>query len=81
MRVIMLGEFGEEGFDLGFQLGDAFGVGLLDGFRFDKSNGEQILIRHLRIADDLAAIFADEFGAVFASVPMFAVLVDDHGKV
>ena len=84
MRVIMgLGKFGEEGFDLGFQLGDAILVGRLDGGGccFDKSDREQILVSHLRVSDDLASIFADEFAEVFASVPVFALRVDNHSKV
>ena len=78
-----LGEFSEEGFDLGFEFGDAVGLGRHDGFGrwFHESNGEQVLVRHVGVADDLAAIFADKFGAVFVSVPVFAVLVDNHVSV
>ena len=78
-----LRKFSEEGFDLGFEFGDAVGLGRHDGFGrwFHESNGEQVLVRHVGVADDLAAIFADKFGAVFVSVPVFAVLVDNHVSV
>lgn len=76
--VIMLGEFGEEGGDLGFELGDALGVGLLGGGRGHLGDGKQILVRHLGVAEDLAAVFAEEFEAVFASRPGLALGVLDH---
>jgi len=80
--VIMLGKFSEEGFDLGFEFRDSLGVCLFGGDRLGHvlGNREQILVRHVGVAHYLAAVFADEFEAVFASVPVFALGVDNHGK-
>jgi hypothetical protein len=78
----MLRKFSEEGFDLGFKFRDAVGVRLLGHDRLGDvlGDGEQILVRHLSVAQHLAAVFADKLESVFASVPVFALGVDDHGK-
>lgn len=78
----MLGQFSEEGFDLGFEFGDAGRVGLLGGDRLGHvlGNREQVLVRHVGVAEHLAAVFADEFEAVVASSPGLALGVLDHGK-
>ena len=78
----MLGKFRDEGFDLGFEFRNAVGVCLFGGDRLGHvlGNREQVFVRHLSVADYLAAVFADKLEAVFASVPVFALGVDDHGE-
>ena len=78
----MLRKFSEEGFDLGLKFSDAVGLGLLGDDRLGDvlGNREQILVGHVGVAQHPAAVFADKLEAVFASVPVFALGVDDHGK-
>jgi hypothetical protein len=73
-----LGEFREEGFDLGFELGDAFGVGLLGQRLRSEGDREQILVRHVGVAEHLATVLADEFDAVFRASPGLALWVLNH---
>lgn len=78
----MLRKFSEEGFNLGLKFRDSVGIGLLGDDRLGDGlgNREQILVGHVGVAQYLAAVFADKLKAVFASVPVFALGVDDHGK-
>ena len=69
-----LREFCEEGFDLGFQFGDAIGV-RLDGFGRLIGYGDEILVRHLGVPEDLAAVFAGDAEEVFGTSPDEVVMV------
>ena len=77
-----LRKFSDQGFDLGLKFRDAVGLGLLGDDRFVDvlSDREQIVVGHVGVAHHLAAVFADKLKAVFASVPVFALGVDNHGK-
>lgn len=69
----MLGKFGYQFGKFGFKFCDAVGVGLLWNRLGHIGDGKKILVRHVGITKNLAAVFADKFEAVVASRPGFAL--------
>ena len=69
-----LGEFSEEGGELGFEFRDPLGVGL-DWFGRLVGDADEILVGHLGVAEDLASVFASDGGEVFGASPDEVVLV------
>ena len=71
-----LGKFSEEGGELGFEFRDPLGVGL-DGRLGLVGDGDEILVRHLGVAEDLAAVFAGDGGEVVGASPDKAVVIGE----
>ena len=69
-----LTEFGEEGFDLGLKFRDAIRV-RLDGFGGLVGHADEILVRHLFVAEDGATVLAGDGKAVVGAGPDEAVVV------
>ena len=69
-----LGKFSEEGGELGFEFRNPLGVGLLR--RLDLvGHADEILVGHLGVAEDLAAVFASDGSEVFGASPDEVVMV------
>jgi len=75
-----LGKFGDERGELGFQFGDAVGIGLLGRLGLVR-HGDEILVRHLCVAEDLASVLAGDGGEVVGASPDEAVVIGEgHGN-
>ena len=78
--VIILGEFGKKGGELGLKFGDAFRVGLLDWGRDIHllDSCEDLLVDGIRVDDERAAFGRSPDGAVFARRPGDVLGVSNH---
>ena len=69
-----LGEFGKEGLNLGFEFRDPLGVGFHGGLGL-VGDADEILVGHLGVSEDDAAVFAGDGKKVFGAGPEESVLV------
>jgi hypothetical protein len=69
-----LGKFSDEGGELGLKFRDPLGVGL-DGRLGLVGDADEILVRHLGVAEDLASVFAGDGCEVVGASPDEVILV------